>query len=139
MTGSKINRNSFQRDVILEELRKVKSHPSATALYEIVKKRIPNISLGTIYRNLELLSQKGIIQKLGLNGTEARFDGTIVSHYHISCTNCGRIDDIDDLPYENNEDEMTKIINGYQVSGCHKNFFGICPKCSEEEDNNKIK
>jgi Fur family ferric uptake transcriptional regulator len=136
MPDKKFQRHSQQRDVILEELRKVKTHPTATILYNAVRKRIPNISLGTVYRNLDLLSQKGIIQKLEVNSGEAHFDGDVDKHYHIICTDCGRIDDVHGIPYENKEVEISRIINGYQVSGYHMSFFGICPGCSRKNKNN---
>lgn len=135
MLEKKFLRNSQQRDVILEELRKVKTHPTAAILYNAVRKRIPNISLGTVYRNLDLLSKKGIIQKLEVNSSKTRFDGDIDKHYHITCVECGRVDDVHELPYDSKKAEMAKIINGYQVSGYHMNFFGICPDCTKEQNN----
>jgi len=128
MLEQKTNRNSHQREVILEELQKVKSHPTATTLYKLVSKRIPNISLGTIYRNLDLLSKKGVIQKLEISGSVARYDGDIDNHYHICCTSCGRIDDIHHL-----SDELIKVdlseIEGSVVEGYQMNFYGICFDC----------
>ena len=134
MLEKRNHRNSHQRKVILEELRKVKSHPSAGLLFEIVRKKIPNISLGTVYRNLEFLSKKGIIQKLGVAGKETRFDGDTEKHYHISCTICGRIDDINELRYENKSIKKENMINGFQVSGYQINYFGICPDCQNGPD-----
>jgi len=66
-----------QRRVIVEELKKLKTHPTATLIYELVRKRLPRISLGTVYRNLDLLAEAGIIQKLETAGTQKRFDGTV--------------------------------------------------------------
>ena len=70
-------RNTPQRKVILEELQKAASHPTAAELYEIVRRRLPRISLGTVYRNLELLSESGLIRKLSMGSAEARFDGDL--------------------------------------------------------------
>ncbi len=132
MLEQKVNRNSHQREVILEELRKVKLHPTATTLYKLVCKRLPKISLGTIYRNLDLLSKRGVIQKLEVNGSTARYDGNTDRHYHICCTNCGRIDDIYHLSKELINIDSTKI-EGYVVEGCHMNFYGICSDCRENQ------
>ena len=85
-----------QRKVILEELRKVDTHPSADEVYEMVRKRLPRISLGTVYRNLEILSAKGEIQKLELGCTLKRFDGIAENHYHIRCLQCDRVVDAPD-------------------------------------------
>ena len=91
-------RNTRQRKVILEELKKLKCHPTATELYEAARSRIPKISLGTVYRNLELLASNGIIKKLEFSGAEARFDGNTSKHYHARCIHCGRVDDVCGLP-----------------------------------------
>ncbi len=132
MLEQKVNRNSHQREVILEELRMVKSHPTATTLYKLVSKRLPKISLGTIYRNLDLLSKRGVIQKLEVSGSVARYDGDTDKHYHICCTNCGRIDDIYHLPEELINIDLSKI-EGYDVKGYHMNFYGICSDCRENQ------
>ena len=82
-----------QRKVILEELKKTNSHPGADEIYERVRKRLPQISLGTVYRNLEILSELGEIQNLELGGGLKRFDSNPKKHYHIRCIRCGRVDD----------------------------------------------
>lgn len=128
MLETSANRNSHQRDLILEELRKLKSHPTAATLFKLVSKRLPKISLGTVYRNLDLLSKKGIIQKLELSGSRARYDGDINKHYHICCTNCSRIDDIFNIPKEIINIDLSEI-EGYIVEGYHMNYYGICSDC----------
>jgi Fur family ferric uptake transcriptional regulator len=129
---TKVHRKSHQREVILEELRRVKFHPTAAALYNVVRKRIPTISIGTIYRNLDLLSRNGIIQKLEVAGTKARFDGDIDKHYHIRCSQCGKIDDLRDFSL-NKMSKNTKKLNGYLILGHHFEFVGICPDCQEKK------
>ena len=74
-------RMTQQRQVILEELRNVNTHPSADEIYEMVRKRLPRISLGTVYRNLEILCASGEIQKLEAGGSIKRFDGNPRNHY----------------------------------------------------------
>jgi len=83
-----------QRQVLMEELRKVSTHPTADELYDLVRERLPRTGLGTVYRNLELLSECGIITKLETGGKQKRFDGNTSPHYHIRCNTCGRVDDI---------------------------------------------
>ena len=117
-----------QRRVILEELRKLSSHPTAPALHEMVRRRLPRISLGTVYRNLELLARAGFIQRLDLQGAEARFDGNPQRHYHVRCINCGRVDDVHDLPGEPVK-YGTKTVEGYEIVGHRFEFIGICPQC----------
>ena len=128
MSGHTSQRHSRQRQVILEELQKLSAHPTAVSLYEIVRHRLPKISLGTVYRNLDLLTRTGIIQKLQFGGEEARFDGNSVPHHHIRCVKCGRVDDIHGPPLEL-LGGMRDDFNGYCVLGHRIEFFGVCPQC----------
>jgi Fur family ferric uptake transcriptional regulator len=130
MSSRKIHRNTLQRQVILEVLRKQKTHPTAAALHVLVQKRLPKISLGTIYRNLEFLSQIGVIQKLMISSGEARFDATIEPHQHVRCISCGRIDDVAGPPLVIPPDTYQDV-GGYQILGHRLEFFGICPECRE--------
>jgi len=121
-------RLTSQRQVILEELKKVKSHPTANEVYDMVRKRLPRIGLGTVYRNLDLLAEKGIIRKLEVGGDQKRFDGDVSPHYHIRCIECDRVDDI----FIEMNDELEKNAAGccsYQILGHHVEFSGICSHC----------
>ncbi len=119
-----------QRKVIVEELNKLKSHPTATVLYELVRKRLPRISLGTIYRNLDLLAEAGIIQKLETAGTQKRFDGNAENHYHVRCVQCGQVDD---LPFSLLEDidDALRGLSDYKILSHRLEFQGICLSCQE--------
>jgi Fur family transcriptional regulator, ferric uptake regulator len=128
MNEPNFQRNTKQRQVILEELRKLKSHPTAVGLYRIVACRLPRISLGTVYRNLDLLSKAGIVQKLECGGGEARFDGDVTAHDHIRCVKCGKVDDIHHPPFDLSGG-VADDFNGYSVLGHRVEFFGLCPKC----------
>jgi len=124
----KFQRKTQQRQVILEELRKLTSHPTAADLYDIVRRRLPRISLGTVYRNLELLTRMDEIQKLEIGGSEARFDGNAAPHYHIRCVRCERVDDIHDAPEDLVKGNIKKLA-GYEIFGFRIEFFGHCPEC----------
>ena len=121
-------RMTRQRRVILEELRKNRSHPTADELYARVRRRLPRISLGTVYRNLEILSECGMIQKLELAGAQRRFDGNCEEHYHVRCLGCGRVDDV---PVKSAASVVRKIRGrlGYEIVGHRLEFVGYCPKC----------
>lgn len=121
-------RNTRQRQVILEELRKLKSHPTAAELYDITKRRLPRLSLGTVYRNLELLARNGMILKLDMSGKEARFDGDVSSHLHVRCLVCGRVADIFDVSIDSLMNEY-KTLNGYDIMGFRMEYVGVCPEC----------
>lgn len=80
-----MTRKSKQKEAIFKVLKGTTSHPTAEWVYERVRREIPNISLGTVYRDLELLKQEGEILKLGLAGRESRFDAKTEKHYHFRC------------------------------------------------------
>ncbi|MCK4605766.1 MAG: transcriptional repressor [candidate division Zixibacteria bacterium] len=128
MAAGEPQRNTKQRQVILEELCKLKSHPTAAELYQVVREKMPRISLGTVYRNLELLAKNRIIQKLDTIGVEARFDGNPARHNHIRCTDCGCVGDLHDIPGDF-LDQRFKQANGWKIIGCRIEFIGICPGC----------
>jgi Fur family ferric uptake transcriptional regulator len=126
-------RLTTQRQILLEELSKVNSHPTACELYDIIKKRLPRIGLGTVYRNLELMADSGMILKLELGGAQKRFDATIDPHYHIRCSICGKLEDI-------TVDVQEKITThaaektSYNILGHNVEFTGECPACQEAEE-----
>lgn len=126
-------RMTRQRRVILEELRKENSHPTADVLYEMVRKRLPKISLGTIYRNLEILTTLGEIQTLEISGSQKRYDGIPQKHYHIRCIHCGRMDDAPIAPLNRLEDELYGA-TVYTIMGHRLEFMGLCPECSRSEE-----
>ena len=117
-----------QRQVLMEELKKVTTHPTADELYDLVRQRLPRTGLGTVYRNLELLSEFGIIKKLETGGKQKRFDGNPDPHYHIRCSMCGRVDDIH-IPRLEDLDAQAADCCNYTILGHHIEFSGICPDC----------
>ncbi len=128
MTQPRFRRLTQQRKVILEELRKVSTHPTAAGLFALVRCRLPNISLGTVYRNLELLARSGVIRKLELAGSVARFDGNTQPHDHVHCIACGRVDDLPGPPLELPESKSDQCL-GYQILGHWLELVGLCPEC----------
>jgi len=120
-----------QRKVILEELRKMDTHPSADEIYEMVRHRLPRISLGTVYRNLEVLTELGEIQKLELSGSLKRFDWDTEKHYHIRCIGCNRVDDAPVAPMNRLENELYGA-TVFEIIGHNLEFTGFCPECSSK-------
>ena len=131
MPYRKKDRMTHQRRVILEELRKSKDHPSANEIYVMIRKVLPRISLGTVYRNLEILHAKGQIKKIDLEGNQMRFDGNLTEHYHVSCTVCNRIDDIPAGVVKKLE-VSTEEIRDYHTIGHKLHFFGVCKDCASD-------
>jgi len=131
MPTGKQRRNTPQRKVILEELCAVHSHPTAAELYEIVRRRLPRISLGTVYRNLEVLYEDGQIDKLELAGAETRFDGNLEPHCHARCTACGKVTDLYGI--EKVLPPQPAEIDGHLIEGYRLEFFGHCTDCRMRE------
>ncbi len=121
----------MQRRVILEELGKTSSHPTADWIYRKVRRRLPRISLGTVYRNLDILSKHGMIQTLEIAGTQKRFDGNPENHYHVRCIRCGRVEDVPAAPLKSIHKALTlkvKVPN-FVLTGHRLELFGICRDC----------
>ena len=112
-------KHSYQRDIILEETIKL-DHPSVEMIYESVRRRIPNISLGTVYRNLNQLVQHNLLKKIMINNN-SHFDKTLYNHFHFYCNDCQKVYDID-LNIDFNK------IN-HDVSECNLELNGVCQKC----------
>jgi len=131
----KNHRITKQRQVILEELRKLNTHPSADEIYKVVRRHLPRISLGTVYRNLEVLSELGKIQKLELSGSLKRFDWNTKKHYHIRCVHCNRVDDAPIAPLNQLENDLYEA-TVFEIIGHNLEFIGLCPECSKKNSHN---
>lgn len=123
-------RMTRQRVVILDELRKVRTHPTADELYSMVRERIPRISLGTVYRNLDFLAESGEILKLEAAGSTRRFDGCVEPHQHIRCTICGKVGDVEPFVTVPNVDNVSAP--GFKVIAARMEFEGLCAECSQQ-------
>ena len=114
----------------MQHLQSVKTHPSAEMVYDAVKKEVPTITLATVYRNLNSLSEDGQISKLEINN-EFRFDGDISKHQHCVCKNCGSIKDL--FQEEISEYALKKINHsGFKPDGVTVIFRGLCKNCEEK-------
>lgn len=132
MVESEKMRMTKQRRVILDVLRRNNTHPTADMIYEMVRKQMPRISLGTVYRNLEILTALGEIQTLELSGSQKRYDGIPQKHYHIRCLHCGRVDDAPIAPLNRLEDDLYES-TVYTIMGHRLEFIGLCPECSKDK------
>ena len=116
-----------QRKIIVDVLKRTNDHPTADLIYQKVRRKLPRISLGTVYRNLEILEQIGIIRKINSDGTRMRFEFSSEEHHHIRCVKCGMIEDLK----VNNTPPLDRISreSGYEVLGCDQEYYGVCPDC----------
>lgn len=127
MTGTKFSR---QRQAILEYLCSTKEHPTADTVYTYVRERCPNISLGTVYRNLNLLTQEGEILRLTCGDGSDHFDGNPAPHYHFLCTECGAVWDLDMEPLTHINIIAAAGFSG-MIEGHTLLFHGKCPHCTK--------
>jgi Fur family transcriptional regulator, peroxide stress response regulator len=128
-----MSRKSLQRDAILRVVKNTTSHPGADWVYDQVRKEIPNISLGTVYRNLRLLSQSGEIRELEIPGSASRFDGRTIDHHHLICEKCGRIFDLDEGIDPEIETRIFKE-TGFEVKKQYLKFIGLCSDCQKQKE-----
>lgn len=125
---------SRQRASIKEYLENTLEHPTADTVYLHVKEAYPNISLGTVYRNLNLLADIGEAVKITTPDGGDRFDGRIVPHYHVACTRCGKVEDL-----EMSTEEITTINNAAdaiydgEIISHSTLFSGICSDCFKKQ------
>lgn len=132
-----VTKHSRQRDAIKNFLMSRKDHPTAETVYQFVSKEYPNISLGTVYRNLAFLVDNGQAIKVPCEDGSVHFDANIEPHYHFQCVDCGSIIDLNF-----NNEQMIQSFNhaageGFDgtIEGNVTFFYGKCPKCAKKYQN----
>ena len=124
-------RTSKKRSAIYEALCNTTAHPSAEQIYTQLKPSIPDLSLGTVYRNLNVLIQDGLIITVGNVNGEERYDANTSDHPHFVCTKCGRVDDVFlDLSINKRYSNVEELTGG-KVKGHALSYFGLCKNCCE--------
>ena len=121
-------RKSVQRERIYAALKNSSAHPTASQLYTALKKAIPTLSLGNLYRNINILVEAGRIKGTEFRDGLEHYDAVIKSHYHFVCETCGIINDFD-LPVRIEVAKLAGKSTGNKISGHTIQFFGICEKC----------
>jgi len=125
----KISRHSRQRERILELLRSTSSHPTADWLYEKLKKEFPRLSLGTVYRNLALLTDQGAVKKIQFGSTFDRFEARVEPHYHLICDNCKNIIDLEMKPLTDLTEKANRLSKDFAIHSHRVDFYGLCAHC----------
>lgn len=120
--------NTRQRNAVLRAVNGYCGHPTAEDVYSIVRKNFPNVGLGTVYRNLNILSENGVIRKISLPNEPARFDKFTHQHEHLICIKCGAITDIKEVELKL-QDDMTE----YDIISHSIVIYGVCPDCKTEK------
>ncbi len=123
---------SSQREAILRFLKTRKDHPTADVVFQHIRKDIPNISLATVYRNLNQLAAAGTILRLTTDGKTDHFDACVEPHFHFCCRGCNAVKDIDMEPFP----ELTKKAedaSGFKIEEATILFSGLCDTCLDSE------
>ncbi len=132
----KQTRHSAKRDEILNYLRSVKDHPTAETIYGHVRKDIPNISLGTVYRNLTFLENAGLVQRVNCDDGSVHWDGDISGHSHLKCSGCGAVVDV--FFDEDGLDSRAGASFGGIITGHDLVFKGLCERCAGNSEKGQM-
>lgn len=122
-----ITKHSKQRDALIALLKSTKSHPTAAWLYENLREDFPHISLGTVYRNLKMLSDNGTILRIDIGSGTEHYDGFTHNHYHFVCSECETVSDIEMSLGSLNE--LAEKETGSDITHHSLIFYGKCSKC----------
>ena len=128
---------TIQREAILSELRKMSSHPTADELYAVLRPKVPQISLGTVYRNLEDMARRGVIRKLELTGRQKRFDGEAEPHHHLRCRECDRVVNLRNRLLPRLDRIFSEILPRLDCDGLYLEWTGQCPECRKRHRQEK--
>ncbi|WP_040197522.1 Fur family transcriptional regulator [Candidatus Soleaferrea massiliensis] len=127
------SRNTVQRQLVHETVGRLADHPTAEEVYNCLHEDHPNISKGTVYRNLGYLSENGELRRIAVPGSADRFDHHTIPHYHIQCVCCGMFCDID-TPYLSQIDAKVEQATGFSCEKHDIVFQGVCPACKEKSE-----
>lgn len=125
---STVRKHSHKRDAVLEKLRSTKSHPSAKWIYDQLRQEIPDISLGTVYRNLSVFKDEGRIISVGVVDGQERFDANTREHNHFICIGCGDVLDVDTDTGDGLSAEVERRY-GVEIHSRQLTYYGKCPTC----------
>ena len=117
-----------QRHAILEYLIESSSHPTADDIYKSLENRFPNMSVATVYNNLKVFREVGLVKELNYGDASSRFDFVTTDHYHIICEECGKIVDFHYPPLDEVE-SLAEQVTGFEVSHHRMEIYGKCGEC----------
>ena len=123
-------RSSVQRQLVHRIIESRRDHPTAQSVFEKAREQMPSISLGTVYRNLQLLVDQGLLLERKIGNRPARYEAQRQRHYHICCVQCGALEDLS-VPYQEILDRRVQRMVRYQLQEHRMEFYGICPQCQQ--------
>ena len=130
-------RHSKKREAILSAIQGTRCHPSAEWLYQRLKPIHPDLSRGTVYRNLLFFQEQGLVQRIGVVQGQERFDGEVAPHSHFICRICGLVMDLPGIQAEQSLDQAVSQRYGLAVERRELTFYGLCPNCADARDHNE--
>ncbi|MDE5414883.1 MULTISPECIES: peroxide-responsive transcriptional repressor PerR [Alkalihalobacterium] len=120
-----------QRHAILEYLYESMTHPTADDIYKALEGRFPNMSVATVYNNLRMFKEVGIVKELTYGDSSSRFDCVTTDHYHVICTDCGKIVDFH-YPGLDEVETLAEHVTNFDVSNHRMEIYGVCPDCKKK-------
>jgi Ferric uptake regulator family. len=121
-----------QRHAILEYLVNTMTHPTADEIYKALEGKFPNMSVATVYNNLRVFRELGLVKEMTYGDNSSRFDFTTNDHYHAICESCGKIVDFQ-YPGLDEVEQFASHMTGFRVSHHRLEVYGICPECAKKE------
>ena len=127
-------RYSKKREAVLSAIQGTDCHPSAEWVYQRLKPLHPDLSLGTVYRNLTFFRENGLIQSVGVVQGQERFDAVVSPHSHFVCNCCGTVSDLPNIRPEKDLEQTVSTQYGFAVERCELTFYGLCPNCTDQQN-----
>jgi len=121
-----------QRHAILEYLIQSMTHPTADEIFKALEGKFPNMSVATVYNNLRVFKDVGLVKELTYGDSSSRFDFNTHDHYHALCESCGKIVDFQ-YPGLNEVEQFASHVTGFKVSHHRLEVYGLCPDCAKKE------
>jgi Fe2+ or Zn2+ uptake regulation protein len=132
-------RNTIQRQLVIAAVRSLGNHPTAEQVYNDIILKYPDISKGTVYRNLNSLVESGLLSKVSVPSAADRYDYILTKHYHVQCTRCKKFINVKGLDYDQNLDDKIAQLTGFRMENHDIVFSGLCPECQIKEAAEKAK
>lgn len=118
-----------QRHAVLEFLLTSMTHPTADEIYKALEDKFPNMSVATVYNNLRILKELGLVRELTYGDDSSRFDSNMMDHYHIICDECGKIVDFH-YPSLDEIESLAEKVSGFEISHHRMELYGKCDECT---------
>ena len=127
-------RNTIQRQLVIAAVRFLADHPTAEEVYDRITMEYPDISKGTVYRNLNSLVESGLLGKVSVPSGADRCDHILARHYHIKCNHCGKFMNVENFDYFHDLDDKLATATGFKMEHHDIVFSGLCPECQKHKE-----